>query len=403
MQDYDKFFSDLAMTTPYFKMAAEGAAGSGKTYTLALLAAGLYKQIGSDKPIVIYDTERSAKFLRPFFQGQDIPVLLKDSRSLTDLTATMDYCDAGNAEILIIDSITHVWEGFLNAYQKKKNRAYIQFQDWGFIKPTWKREYSDRLVMGRYHILFTGREGFIYDHEINEETGKKELIKTGVKMKVEGDTAYEPDVLIRMERFEKLLGDNKEVWREATVIKDRAALIDGQVFRNPTFEDFRPVVEFLLTDVKAPAESTARSDLDMIDNEEGNREDRNQRKIMLERNDALLDEVAAGTAKDAKAMRLSLMKYGYHGETSVVAVAEMNLEELSEANCRLVDIVPVVKKILGGEQHVYGVARAISAARRKYLGEDHAEDIVAAGLGLLVAYRDHIVEKYRHQAETATE
>ena len=397
-----EFFTDLENTTPFFKMAAEGAAGSGKSYTLALLAVGLYEHIGSSKPIVIYDTERSAKFLKPFFRQRGIKVLLKDSRSLVDLTQTMDFCDSGESDILFIDSITHVWEEFLNAYQQKKGRNYLQFQDWGFIKPYWKREYSNRLVMGRYHILFTGREGFVYDHEVNEATGKKELIKTGVKMKVEGDTAYEPDVLIRMERFEEILNrEKKEIWREATVIKDRANLIDGRTFRNPTYEDFRPVVELLLTDVVEPGESNAQSDFDGIEADEDRRSDRKQREIVLERNKALLDEIAAGTTKDAKAMRLSLMKHAYYGETSDTAVTEMTIEQLEEGNRRLVEIVPVVKKILGGEEHVYQQKKVIVSARGKYLGDDFTEDIVSAGLEKLTAYRDHVIEKYRAQVETA--
>ena len=396
--DYKEFFTDLRNTTPYFKVAVEGAAGSGKTFTLALVAAGLHKHIGSKKPIVLFDTEQSAKFLGPFFKGRGIKVQLKPSRSLTDLIDTMDYCDAGNADILFIDSITHVWEGFLAAYEKQKGRKYgLQFQDWGFIKPTWKREYSDRLVMGRCHTMFTGREGFTYAHETNEDTGKKELIKTGVKMKVEGDTAYEPDLLFRMERFEELTGREKRVWREATIIKDRANLIDGKTFVNPDFDSFLPVIDFLLADVYDPVESNAQTDADLIGHEDKRKDNRSQRKILLERNDALLAEVAGGTTKEAIATKLSLMKYGYHGETSMTAVAEMSEAELQEANGRLGVLVPIVKKIKGGEMHVYGNVKAVTAARAKYLGEDYTEDIVAAGKELLIQYQEHIVATYKQQ------
>jgi hypothetical protein len=43
-----------------------------------------------------------------------------------------------------------------------------------------------------------------------------------------------------MERHPRLLGDTvEEVWREATVMKDRADVIDGQSFKNPAFESLR--------------------------------------------------------------------------------------------------------------------------------------------------------------------
>lgn len=401
MTKWNNFFTDLSNTRPYLKLGAEGAAGSGKTYSLALLAAGLHAHIGSTKPIVIYDTERSAKFLKPFFAGRKIPVLLKESRTLSDLAATMDYCDAGNADILIIDSITHVWEGFLAAYQAEKKRKFLQFQDWGTLKPLWKKEYSDRLVLGRCHILFTGREGFTYDHELNEETGKKELVKTGVKMRVEGETAYEPDLLIRMERFERILGEDKQVWREATILKDRSNLIDGKTFKNPTFKDFQPVVDFLLSDPADTKNTESQSDASMFTEEDTHREYNQQRKILLERNTDLVDEVAAGTSGAAKTLKLSLLKYAYYGETSETAIAGMTAAELEEGNRRLNEMVPIVKKILGGEPLVYPVAKAITAARAKYLGEEYVDDIVAAGLEKLAEYRDHIIAKYKEQQEEA--
>lgn len=296
----DKFFANLENTTPYIKIGAEGSAGSGKTYTLAQIAAGLYRRVKSDKPIIIYDTERAAKFLRVYFEKEGIPILVKESRTLSDLTATMDYCEAGNSNILIIDSITHVWEGFLKAYQVEKNRKFLQFQDWGFIKPTWKAEYSDRLVMGHYHILFTGREGFTYDYE--EINGRKELIKTGVKMKVEGDTAYEPDLLFRMERFENILDDKKEVWREATIIKDRSSLIDGQVFKNPTYENFTPFVEFLLNDVKPEKETETRSDGPLFESGESENIEKIKIRETLEEIKGIFDSMGlvANNAADKK-------------------------------------------------------------------------------------------------------
>lgn len=299
-KNYEGFFSDLKNVSPYYKMAAEGAAGSGKSWTLFLVALGLYKRIGSKKPIVIFDTERAAKFLRRLAEETDVPVLVKESRSLQDLTDTMDFCNNGGADILVIDSITHVWESFLSAYQQKKGRSYLQFQDWNFIKPTWRREYTERLVLGNYHIFFTGREGYTYDQELNEETGKKELVKTGVKMRAEGDTAYEPDVLIRMERYERILGDDKEVWREAMVIKGRGGLIDGKVFKNPSYKDFSEQIEWILSG-KAEPIPPMQSDHNLITTEEDNREERNRKNILLEEIWATFDQMGLGTgAADKK-------------------------------------------------------------------------------------------------------
>ena len=55
-QPQDTFFTPIGNTKPYFKAAFEGFAGSGKTYTAALVAIGLHKKIQSKKPVVIFDT-----------------------------------------------------------------------------------------------------------------------------------------------------------------------------------------------------------------------------------------------------------------------------------------------------------------------------------------------------------
>lgn len=254
----DDFFVPLENTKPYFKAAFEGFAGTGKTFTAAQVVIGLHRRIQSTKPIVLFDTEKAAKFLLPFFREAGIKTLHKQSRSLADLAETMRRCGDGISDILFVDSLTHVWENFLDAYkqrkaeQKKKpiTSVRLDISDWGVVKPLWKKEFSEPFVFGKFHAVITGRAGYEYEDREDEETGKSKIVKTGIKMKVEGETAYEPDILVLMDRFEEVLEDkrNKKVWREATVLKDRSTLIDGKTFEQPTYEDFAPVVERILLD-----------------------------------------------------------------------------------------------------------------------------------------------------------
>lgn len=247
-------FKKLENNRPFLKMAFEGFAGDGKTFTATQVAIGVHKLIKSTKPIALFDTEKAFKALKPSFDAAGIEAIVNDEqRSLAALSAAIKWCEEGNADILIIDSITHVWEEFMKAYLNRpdKNgkviaRNRLEFQDWGVIKPRWKEEFSNPFVMAKCHIIFTGRAGYECTDERNEETGKREIFKSGIKMKVENETAFEPDILVLMQKRSDLISDDKKVWREAMVVKDRTNQIDGKTIKNPSFNDFYPAIKVLL-------------------------------------------------------------------------------------------------------------------------------------------------------------
>lgn len=343
----DNFFLPAENTKPYFKAGLQGFAGSGKTYTAALIARGLHKRIKSKKPIIIFDTEKAAKFLKPIFAEAKIQILVRESRSLADLKETMQRMREGAGDILIIDSISHVWENFLESYRKKAHRTFLQFQDWGIIKPTWKLEFSDPFVNDPFHIVMCGRAGYEYENEINPDTHKREIYKSGIKMKVEGETAYEPDLLLLMERFEEVLGkDEKKVWREATVLKDRSASLDGKTFKNPTYENFAPTVEAMLAspfDKKAAVAPEGDTAL-LFKTEEQKAEFRKERDKWLEEIDGLLIRVAPASNGKDRQFKMDTL-YKVFNTTSKTAIEGLMPEQLKEGYRKIMDLI--VKAGLG--------------------------------------------------------
>lgn len=247
-------FKKLENNRPFLKLALEGFAGDGKSFTASEIATGVHKLIGSKKPIAIFDTEKAFKALKWKFDEAGIEIMHEeDERSLLALNQAIKWCEEGNADILVIDSITHVWEEFLKAYLNRpdKNgnplkRTRLEFQDWGVLKPQWKEMFSTPFVMAKCHIIFTGRAGYEYSDEKNEDTGKREIYKSGIKMKAETETAFEPDILVLMQKVTDLISDKKSIYREAMIVKDRTTQIDGKTFKNPTFEDFYPAIKVLL-------------------------------------------------------------------------------------------------------------------------------------------------------------
>jgi hypothetical protein len=115
----------------------------------------------------------------------------------------------------------------------------LQFQDWGYLKGEWGK-FTDSFINSKLHMIIAGRAGYEYDYFENDD-GKKELEKTGIKMKAEGEMGYEPSLLVLMERHQEMDGNSvARIWRTATVLKDRSTLLDGKEFENPSFKSFAP-------------------------------------------------------------------------------------------------------------------------------------------------------------------
>lgn len=324
------FFTPIGNTKPYLKAALQGFAGSGKTYTAGLLAIGLHKRIESKKPIIIFDTEAASKFLKPVLAEAGIEALVRESRSMEDLRKTMDAMRNGAGDILLIDSLSHLWENFLEAYKQKVRRTRLEFQDWGIIKPTWKTEFSDPFVRDPYHVIMTGRAGYEYESEVNEETHKREIFKSGVKMKVEGETAYEPDLLVMMERYENILGEKKEVWREATVLKDRSTTIDGKTFKNPSYADFSSTIEVMLANPTDNVEVQPEGNAALLFKTEDEKwEWRRNHDKALEELEAFLVSVAPGQSSNEKKFKVDIL-YQTFGTASWTAIKELKTEDIVE-------------------------------------------------------------------------
>lgn len=227
----------------YLKAGFLGFPGSGKTFTSTLLACAVREHFGLKEPIAFFDTEAGAAYVNPMAKaltGKSIIGLR--SRAFGDLVEMAQKCSAGAASALVVDSITHVWREVTDAYlqevntirssQGKSKRTRLEFQDWAVIKAKWG-EWPDLFLNSALHIIICGRAGYDWDFEEREDaTGqvRKELVKTGIKMKVESEFGFEPSLLIDMRRdskFNRETSEQEELVHRAVVLKDRTAILDG--------------------------------------------------------------------------------------------------------------------------------------------------------------------------------
>jgi AAA domain len=244
------------------KMGLYGPTGSGKTFTALLLAEGLAKLNG--KRIAYVDTERGTDFYCKSVAERKVHPDAFDfdaiyTRSITEITEAIRGLNANQYSAVVLDSMTHIWEAAQAAYTGRVNRAgHIPFHAWAGIKKPYK-DLVAYLLSSPLHVFICGRQGNEFDEDENGE-----LKKVGTKMKAEGETAYEPHILIHMEHVRDKSGTSQV---SAFVEKDRTSILFGKTILNPNFDSIiKPLLPLLggTQAIIATADETASKDADAM-------------------------------------------------------------------------------------------------------------------------------------------
>lgn len=326
-------------TQAKFKGGVFGGAGSGKTWTAALIALGLKKLTKDPRPIAFYDSETGSDFIKKkLFDPAGVKMLQVKSRSFSDLTETIREAEE-RACVLITDSISHVWEEYTEAYLKAKKQSFIELWDWKELKKEWRHGFTDQFINSNLHFIICGREAAVYEMQQVEKGGrtKMEAQKVGTKMKSEAETGYEPSLLLQMEKvfLPTLTGAKSAKYvRRCHVIKDRFDAIDSKDFDNPTFEDFLPHVSLLDLAGKQFGIDTSRKTEGVFSENGGEVEKRVKRRaILCEELNGLLMHYIPGAGTKEKDARQELV-FKHFGTRSWKALEEdwkaVPLEKLTD-------------------------------------------------------------------------
>lgn len=338
------FATPLAASNNFVKASFGGFAGSGKSRTSAEFIAGTYKHLGCKKPVLFIDNEKGSRFLVPFFKNHGIETYVKDTVQLGDVLEAFKLLSSGEISFLFIDSLTKVWYNYIEQYKQKQSngKTFMTLQDWGKILPSWQKDFSDVFVKCEGNCVFTGRGGYTYDMQENAETGKKEFAKSGVKMKMAGETPFEPDINVWMDQLQKVGKDGKlTVWREALILKDRSGLIDGMVFKNPTFEAFKPVVEYLVSVPKGKVAGPTNTDNIAPSENPPNYEMREQYEIEQERIKAAWDVTELGTSAKDKQIKVKIAQAIFN----TASMTEILKQPIDSLRAKRIELEGELKKL----------------------------------------------------------
>lgn len=327
--------------TAFAKIGVLGFPGSGKTYTASLLARGL-SDAAKSKKVAFFDSEKGSDFEVVRMKKEGFELLVHKGRAFQDLIQIIREVEEAKIPVLIIDSISHVWRDLTDSYTKKANKKSLTMYDWGILKTQWK-EYTDLYLNSKVHIIMCGRAGYTYDQDVNEDTGKKEIVKTGTKMKVEGETGYEPDILIEMEA----LSVKDSMINRAWVLKDRSDTMNGKYFDNPTFKTFTPFFSALNIGGEHVGVDTKRTSEALFDNPDWSHVEIQRRKEIAveELNAALIKAGLDGASADAKKNRTIFLEKHF-GTSSKTAIENMPVKAL-EATLANVKIELAPKQQVG--------------------------------------------------------
>src|SRR5580704_4763674 len=227
------------------KMALYGAAGSGKTFTSLLIAEGLAQHTG--KRIAYCDSEQGTAFYSQAVPQRKVHPAAFDfdvlhTRSITEVLTAVRGLNLDTYGVLVIDSITHLWDSCKNAYTGRMTRSgSVPLPAWSVIKRPYK-ELMNWILSSSVHVLLCGRQG----NDFAEDQDSGELKNLGYKMRAEGETAYEPDLLLRLEAHKA--DRKKPAVVMANVEKDRTGILAGQSIPWPTFDNLaQPLLGLLGT------------------------------------------------------------------------------------------------------------------------------------------------------------
>lgn len=347
----------------YLKGGCLGFQKSGKTYTATLLACAVRKFFELKGPIAMYDTEGGSEYVAPTVKkltGTDL-VGIK-SRDFEELVRLGQECVSSGVSVLIADSMTHVWRSLCDAYLKGLNdarrktaeskgwnfrpKASLEFQDWGPVKNTWAK-WTDFYLNAPLHIIICGRAGYEYDMQQNEDSGKKELVKTGIKMKTEGEFGFEPSLLFEMESEQEPDGNGGfKFVRSATVLGDRYNLIDGKTAKfasvkgnqeqemENVFDFFGPHIQML----KPGAHSEIKTQVKAMDVDESGdaawAAEKKTRTIICEEVQGIITSVIPGQSAEDKKKKTDLVQEIF-GTRSWTAVESMESSKLRDGLSKL--------------------------------------------------------------------
>jgi len=193
-------------TKAKLKIGISGPSGSGKTYSALLLGKGL---ASAWNKIAIIDTENGSADLYDHLGGYNV-LTLKAPFTPESYIEAIHECERAGMEVIIVDSMSHEWEGKGGILETHSALPGNSFTNWGKITPRHNK-FIDSILQSPVHIICTMRSK--QDYVLNERDGKQVPQKVGLKAVTREGVDYEFTLVFDI-----------DIKHNATASKDRTEL-----------------------------------------------------------------------------------------------------------------------------------------------------------------------------------
>jgi hypothetical protein len=216
------------------RMSLASPTGFGKTYSALKIAHGI---TGDWAKIAVIDTENGSaslySHLGPYNTLELQPKFMPDK-----YIDAIDVCEKAGMEVIIIDSVTHVWkgEGGLLEHQESLGGRY---QDWAKTTPMYHK-FLNAILHSSCHVITTIRKKQAY--AMVTEGNKTKVEKLGMEDEIRNNYDYEMTIA-----FE--IVNDKHMARAS---KDRTELFTGKPEFVITEETGKMIKKWCETGVDAP-------------------------------------------------------------------------------------------------------------------------------------------------------
>lgn len=174
------------------RIMLEGPSGSGKTMSALLMATGL----SDGKPIYLIDTERESASLYSHV-CEFVTAQLTEPYSPKRYIEYINSVPADDCGVLIIDSISHEWNGAGGCISIHGAMPGNSFVNWGKVLPM-HQAFVDTILKAPFHVICCCRSKVAYAQE--ESDGKKTIRKLGMEPQQRDGFDYEMDMVLSLDQ-----------------------------------------------------------------------------------------------------------------------------------------------------------------------------------------------------------